>query len=247
MAATLFHQHTVFFARLFKLQPARLRYQSRKDAYVEYRIMRNLSYCLCGDSKIYLFKKYFLRRIKHSNLLLALICLLITINFFAPPKVDLLVYASQMFEIIIAIYLSVNAFIRKGNPATIIVGPAKLILMFFILFILYQGSMSVISEHELSTWLASLILIDAVILTIILFLIDRQRREEKLLKLIVSIEKEQKVAAISPLLGKNRHDLRASLSDIIGLSELIIASPLDQEQRKHILDIQQSGRKGLEK
>ena len=49
------------------------------------------------------------------------------------------------------------------------------------------------------------------------------------------------------MLGKNRHDLRASLSDIIGLSELIIASPLDQEQRKNILDIQQSGRKGLEK
>ena len=215
--------------------------------------MLNIELCVIsliafvGILKYIYSKNIFLRRIKHSNLLLALICLLITINFFAPPKVDLLVYASQIFEIIIAIYLSVNAFIRKGNPATIIVGPAKLILMFFILFILYQGSMSVISEHELSTWLASLILIDAVILTIILFLIDRHRREDKLLKLIVSIEKEQKVAAISPLLGKNRHDLRASLSDIIGLSELIIASPLDQEQRKHILDIQQSGRKGLEK
>lgn len=189
----------------------------------------------------------FLRRIKHSHLLLMLICLLITINFFTPPKVDLLVYASQLFEIIIAVILSTKAFIRKENSAYFMVGPAKLIISFFIIFVLYHASMSVIPEHDLSTWLASLILIDAAILLIILFLIDRHRSEETLLKLITSIAKEQKVAAISPLLGKNRHDLRASLSDIIGLSELIIASPLDQEQRKHILDIQRSGRKGLEK
>ena len=189
----------------------------------------------------------FLRKIKHSKLLLVLMCLLIIINVFTPPKVDLFVYASQLFEIIIAVILSANAFLRKENPAYFMVGPAKLIIFFFIFFILYHGSMSVISKHELSTWLASLILIDAAILIIILFLIDRHRSKETLIKLIASIEKEQKVAAISPLLGKNRHDLRASLSDIIGLSELIIASPLDQEQRKHILDIQRSGRKGLEK
>jgi len=189
----------------------------------------------------------FLRRIKHSALLFILGGLLITINLFTPPKIDVLVYISQIFEIVIALFLSASAFKRNKSTASCMVGPAKLIFLFFILFILYQASMGMMLEYELFTWLASLILIDAAILTVILFIIDRYRREETLLKLIATIKKEQQVAAISPLLGKNRHDLRASLSDIIGLSELIIASPLDQEQRKNILDIQQSGRKGLEK
>ncbi|MFB1001405.1 MAG: response regulator [Pseudomonadales bacterium] len=188
-----------------------------------------------------------LRRIQHSVLLFILGGLLITINLFTPPKIDVLVYISQIFEIVIALFLSASAFKRKKLASFFMVGPAKLIVLFFIFFILYQASMGAMPEHELFTWLASLILIDATTLTIIVFLIDRYRREEELLKLIATIKKEQQVAAISPLLGKNRHDLRASLSDIIGLSELIIASPLDQEQRKNILDIQQSGRKGLEK
>ncbi len=189
----------------------------------------------------------FLRKIKHSQLLITLTCLLIIVSFFTPPKIDILVYTSQITEIIIALYLSVNVFKRKKSAVFFIAGPAKLISLFFILFILYHASIGVISENELFTWLASIILIDSATLTAILFLIDRHRREEILHKLIATIKKEQQVATISPLLGKNRHDLRASLSDIIGLSELIVASPLDQEQRKHILDIQQSGRKGLEK
>ena len=188
-----------------------------------------------------------LRRIQHSVLLFILGGLLITINLFTPPKIDMLVYIFQIFEIVIALFLSASAFKRKKLAPSFMVGPVKLIVLFFIFFILYQASMGAMPEHELFTWLASLILIDAATLTIIVFLIDRYRREEELLKLIATIKKEQQVAAISPLLGKNRHDLRASLSDIIGLSELIIASPLDQEQRKNILDIQQSGRKGLEK
>ena len=188
-----------------------------------------------------------LRKIEHSSLLFILAGLLTIINFFTPPRIDMLVYIFQIFEIFITLFLSANAFKRNKSTASCMVGPAKLIILFFILFILYQASVGVMPEHELFTWLASLILVDAAILTVILFIIDRHRREEILLKLIATIKKEQQVAAISPLLGKNRHDLRASLSDIIGLSELIIASPLDQEQRKNILDIQQSGRKGLEK
>jgi len=188
-----------------------------------------------------------LRKIEHSSLLFILAGLLTIINFFTPPRIDMLVYMFQIFEIFIALFLSANAFKRSKSTASCMVGPAKLIFLFFILFILYQASMGMMPEDELFTWLASLIIVDAAILTVILFIIDRYRREETLLKLIATIKKEQQVAAISPLLGKNRHDLRASLSDIIGLSELIIASPLDQDQRKNILDIQQSGRKGLEK
>jgi len=188
-----------------------------------------------------------LRKIEHSSLLFILAGLLTIVNFFTPPRIDMLVYIFQIFEIFIALFLSANAFKRSTSTASCMVGPAKLIFLFFILFILYQASMGMVPEYELFTWLASLIIVDAAILTVILFIIDRYRREETLLKLIATIKKEQQVAAISPLLGKNRHDLRASLSDIIGLSELIIASPLDQDQRKNILDIQQSGRKGLEK
>ena len=188
-----------------------------------------------------------LQKTRQSNLLLILSCLLVIINFFTPPKIDMIVYTAQIIEIIIALLLSAQAFRKRQTSAYLMVVPAKLIVFFVILFILYQASMGVMSEYELFTWLASLILIDTAILAIILFMIDRYQRESTLLKLIASIKKEQQVAAISPMLGKNRHDLRASLSDIIGLSELIVASPLDQEQRKHILDIQQSGRKGLEK
>ena len=200
-----------------------------------------------GLLKYIFYHNTILQKIRHSGLLLLLLCLLIMVHFFTPPKIDIIVYTVQMIEIIIALALSAQAFSKRQTSASFMVGPAKLFFLFVILFILYQASMGEISEYELFTWLASLILIDTAILTIILFIIDRHQRESTLLKLIASIKKEQQVAAISPMLGINRHDLRASLSDIIGLSELIIASPLDQEQRKHILDIQQSGRKGLEK
>ncbi|MDB2409938.1 response regulator [Pseudomonadales bacterium] len=200
-----------------------------------------------GILKYIFYDNALLQKVSHSKLLLALGFLIVITTIIQPPNIGAFIYTSQSIEILVSIVLSIVAFRHKHPIAACLVGPAKLIVLTLIVVALYYARLSVLSQLTFHVWLASVILLDAAILTIILLLVDRDRREQRLYKLISVAKKEQQVAAISPLLGKNRHDLRASLSDIIGLSDLIIATPLDQEQRKNILDIQQSGRQGLEK
>lgn len=200
-----------------------------------------------GILKYIFYDNAILQKVSHAKLLLALGFLIAITTITQPPNIGAFIYASQSIEILASIVLSIVAFRHKHPLAACLVGPAKLIVSTLIVVALYYARLSVLSQHTFHVWLASVILLDAAILTIILLLVDRDRREKRLYKSISVAKKEQQVAAISPLLGKDRHDLRASLSDIIGLSDLIIATPLDQEQRKNILDIQQSGRQGLEK
>ena len=75
-----------------------------------------------------------LQKIGHSKLLLLLGCLLAVINFFTPPKIDMVVYTAQIIEIIIALLLSAQAFRKRQTTASFMVGPAKLIFLFSILF-----------------------------------------------------------------------------------------------------------------
>lgn len=200
-----------------------------------------------GILKYIFYDNAILQKISHFKLIFMLVILIAVTTFIPKKNIGQLIYAFLFMEISACMILSILALRHKHPIAACLVGPIKIIVFSLILIAIFYAKLSVISQLTFHISLASIILLDTAILTIILLLIDRHRREEALYKLVLAAKKEQQVATISPLLGKDRHDLRASLSDIIGLSELIIASPLDQEQRKNILDLQQSGRKGLEK
>lgn len=82
------------------------------------------------------------------------------------------------------------------------------------------------------------------ILTLLLYII---REQQAFLsdRMRDAIKQEQKIATLSPLIHASRHDLRAPLSDIIGLAELISDHPLDQQQRKSIYSIQSVAKNAL--
>jgi hypothetical protein len=84
------------------------------------------------------------------------------------------------------------------------------------------------------------------ILSLVLYLV---RKEQDFLSQawIEVAKEEQKIATLSPLIHASRHDLRAPLSDIIGLSDLVADNPLDQSQRENIYAIQNVAKTALEK
>ena len=200
-----------------------------------------------GILKYIFYDNKFLQKISHIKLILTLISLIAVTTLLSPKNIYLFIYAFQSIEVLASIFLSLIALRKKHPIAACLVGPSKIIVFSLILIVISYAQLSVISQLIFHISLATIILLDSAILAIILLIINRHRREKKLYNLISAAKKEQQVASISPMLGKDRHDLRASLSDIIGLSDLIINTPLDQEQRKNILDIQKTGRKGLEK
>ena len=200
-----------------------------------------------GILKYIFYDNRILQKIPHTKFILTLIFLISVTAFFSPKDISPFIYISQSIEVLASIFLSFIALRQKHPIAACLIGPAKIIVFSLILIVISYAKLSVISQLIFHISLATIILLDTAILAIILLIIDRHRREKKLYNLISAAKKEQQVAAISPMLGKDRHDLRASLSDIIGLSDLIINTPLDQEQRKNILDIQKTGRQGLEK
>ena len=200
-----------------------------------------------GILKYIFYDNSILKKISHIKLILTLIFLIAATTFFPPEDISLFIYTSQSIEVLASIFLSFIALRKKHPISACLVGPAKIVVFSLIIVVILYAQLSIISQLVFHISLATIILLDTAILAIILLIIDRHRREKRLYNLISAAKKEQQVAAISPMLGKDRHDLRASLSDIIGLSDLIIDTPLDQEQRKNILDIQKSGRQGLEK
>ncbi|MGB5324194.1 MAG: response regulator [Pseudomonadales bacterium] len=60
-----------------------------------------------------------------------------------------------------------------------------------------------------------------------------------------NLQHRQKVATLAPLINASRHELRAPLTDIIGLADLIGDQPLDRQQRDHLVALQDTARKAL--
>ena len=195
----------------------------------------------------YIFYNFaFLQRIKNYQLIVAMIAVSTLCTALPFNLADWIVRSSAVIEVFITLALSVIAY-RQGHPAiATTIGPIKFTLFFLIVFAIFQATQGTLSENHIELWLASSVMLEAALLNIIMLILHHARGQAQLYTSINAAKKAQQIATISPLLGNTRHDLRASLSDIIGLSELIIESPLDQAQRKHILDLQRSGRKALE-
>ena len=147
---------------------------------------------------------------------------------------------------IVAITISFHAYLLGNRMAAPVIGLTKLTLFLMLIFAFFQAGIGTLSDMQLQLWLASAVMLEAAILEIMLMVLEGRRRTHALVRSINAAKKEQHIAAISPFFGGNRHDLRASLSDIIGLAELIIESPLDQTQRKNMLEIQRSGHSALD-
>lgn len=54
---------------------------------------------------------------------------------------------------------------------------------------------------------------------------------------IVTAKREQEIATLSPLLHASQHNLKAPLSDIVGLTDLIADQPLNFDQKQHLNSI----------
>lgn len=194
----------------------------------------------------YIFYNFaFLQRIRNYQLIFVMVVLSTLCAVLPFYLADWIVRLSAVIEVFITLILSIIAY-RQGHPAiATAIGPIKFTLFFLIGFAIFQATQGTLTENHIELWLASSVMLEAALLNIIMLILHHAREQAQLYTSINAAKKAQQIATISPLLGSTRHDLRASLSDIIGLSELIIESPLDQAQRKHILDLQRSGRKAL--
>lgn len=180
--------------------------------------------------------------------LISIIALLVVAGAMLPiASAELLMRGLTLLTIAATLVLSGIAYFRNHQVAACTIGLTKFILASMIGFAFYQANIGTLSDGQLELWIASSVMLEAAILEIVLLMIDSARRQAALYKSINTAKKEQQVAAIAPFLGNSRHDLRASMADVIGLSELVMEAPLDENQRKHMLDIQRSGRNALER
>ncbi len=152
-------------------------------------------------------------------------------------------------SIFFTFYISINAYSSHTDPPIIAAstGLLKLALLLSLVWALYERRAGNINTSTLHYWAVSTLLLEAALFNILIMFTYRNRRDAALALSIETAKKEAEVAIISPLLSTSRHELRAPLADIIGLSELIVDSPLDQDQRKYILEIQRSSHIALNK
>ena len=148
----------------------------------------------------------------------------------------------QFSGLLIAIWALI---LRPHKVATLYVAIFKVFLTATLALLVFRAVMEAADATTISDALLLCVAVDALILQLALFAqtnIELSHISEDSQQIL---RKEQQVAAIAPLLNRNRHNLRAPISNIVGLSELTLDSPLNQEQRDHLLQIQSAARNAL--
>lgn len=137
-----------------------------------------------------------------------------------------------------ALYLAARHFLhdtrRVGTLALALAGAG----LFALKNLVYSG-------NQPGGSLAALALLEAVaVIALALYLCGRKRLESRDAQL-AQLQHQQAVATLAPLLDTSRHDLRAPLTDIIGLAELISDQPLDKQQRNQLASLVNTAHRAL--
>lgn len=180
--------------------------------------------------------------------LLAVTGLFIIISMLWASPITLAYLAALLFLISLAapiIALPYHYIVNKKTLPSIFAIAALLPAGFLSWAALLPVYSNVISIHFEIIFAVTLFL-EIIIVNLAITKLTLRLKENNNLHLINSIREEQRIAALSPILKSSRHDLRAPISDIIGLSELVLDSHTDQQQRSHLFEIQNASRQALE-
>lgn len=157
---------------------------------------------------------------------------------------------TNLFSILVTFGLCIYTIsLHIKNPSSLVVLALtilKSVLLLFLIQLEYYYSINHLNFHNYYAIQSSIIWFE-ILCVLLLIKASLQSNFNHKRNLALSIVKqEQKIASITSFVKASRHNLRAPLSDIIGLSELISDHPLDQHQRKFILDIQRVARNALD-
>jgi len=177
---------------------------------------------------------------------------LLAILTFVTATVSSGFYLAALTLVLVCAAYSLHSLghIPQGMSA-ILLSASKLLTGFTIAW-LHTDSQSTDSQStaflplENSFGISVLYLLDMAILTSICWKTYNLNAIGRAHQRIAAARQEMKVASLAPLIKASRHELRAPLADIIGLAELIDDGPLDQAQRKSLIDIKRSAKLGLE-
>ncbi len=180
------------------------------------------------------------------NIAAALIAWLVSGSFLGIPA---LMVACKISFCAVLLFALVNAArhfpIRKAQLIWLPLG-FRCLLLATVYLLFSQVANGTITFAEFEMILSGLLIFEITLLVLVFARLYRKMRERQLNALLEATRQEQQVAAIAPLLSPTRHDLRSPLSDIIGLSELVLDGPLDQQQRRYLGQVQLTARKALE-
>ena len=192
-----------------------------------------------------------LARAEHGKLMLAAFA---TSSVVVPGAIialnSALQYALPLYLFFVSVLLSLylafkfDAF-AEGHSLLIYVATLRFVegVLFTGAALWHTNGYINIDDLYLATQL--LITSEAMLLLLLLLVAMNIQQKQSLSGAYATGRREMRIAAIAPLLNRSKHDLRSPITDIVGLSELVLDAPLNRDQRLNVLEIQKLARKAL--
>ncbi|NND38304.1 MAG: response regulator [Pseudomonadales bacterium] len=156
-----------------------------------------------------------------------------------------------LYNVLLPVQLAASALIyiaciglayRQFKAAPDFIGPLLLATVASGLFVL--RATAALAMPALAPWPVSLLLlIDASCASLLAMLITAAAKKSAHSETQIRTSQNSTTA---PALRISRHDLRAPLSDIVGLAELITDQPLDKQQREYLVMLNNAARRALQ-
>ncbi|NNC54101.1 MAG: hypothetical protein HKO07_00110, partial [Pseudomonadales bacterium] len=161
----------------------------------------------------------------------------------------LLANSSQYLTLLIylgILFVAGKFFIVKPyNYATVVIASSAVITLLGRFLLEWDAAKGNIQPAHYALARAWTFWLEANCVLVGLVFVMRRRRRQDAKKAIELARQAEKIATIAPFVKASRHDLRAPLTDIIGLANLIADHPLDREQRNHLATITSAARNAL--
>lgn len=174
-------------------------------------------------------------KIFHAAVLL-LTCAFLFTNA-AAGAVPGVIAACYLFALVLSVWQYI-ADLRYAAPLALSIF-ASMLLLFKSLPVFYPGftnPLPLCLAHTIETFGVA---------AFALLIAGARARELQQWKMAMLAQREN-IAALAPLFNASRHELRAPLTDIVGLATLIGDQPLDKEQRSHLAALLNAARRALQ-
>lgn len=166
---------------------------------------------------------------------------IVSLAFVNPTLSYWLIFFATLFTALIAFVAPLYCYIVSQRQFYLIVAAARIWPIFIFITSVYALT-SALAEFNISRiWVLFISIAEALLITIAMLVnsLRQSQRNSYQQQLITAADAEAR--AQTEILNRISHDIRTPMSGVIGMSELLLDTPLTPTQRDHVETIQSSG------
>jgi signal transduction histidine kinase/DNA-binding response OmpR family regulator len=203
-------------------------------------IANSIAFCFA-----YLLLRYQSLHIRWRTIILAATLLnLITylsVYFTDLPTSYLMLFIGIIATTIILIGAPIHCFVAGQNRAALVIGISRFWTILSVATGIYAIQTTLTEIHMARLWVSYAFSLEAIVVTAALLTQSlKQQKIQTLEKQVIAIA-EAETRAQADILGRISHDIRTPMSGVIGMTELLLDTPLTPSQKDHVDTIQNSG------